>query len=242
MPTTTKRRPTDIIRQQRADIDATLAEFQQRADGIKYRAELSDVGRADARRALRDQYLANLTSDATASWKLAQAALSTAKADYRAAVQKHDAALDPARLAWYAREYSARLAAAPLTSDRVGAFDSVSWLGAQRDRLAEAGDVVAMRALRVVAREHLADALDGQSAARLAVLLQHDEDSEAADVLAAQRELQAAENAAADLRRRIEQHRATLDPAATNNLAGSDSFAVAVFGDAPTPPGRVVVG
>ena len=240
MPTTTKRRPTDIIRQQRADIDSTLAEFQQRADGIKYRAELSDVGRADARRALRDQYLANLTSDATASWKLAQAALSTAKADYRAAVQKHDAALDPARLAWYAREYSARLAAAPLTSDRVGAFDPITWLGAQRDRLAEAGDVVAMRALRVVARENLGNALDSQSAGRLAVLLQHDEDAEAADVLAAQREVQAAEAAADDLRRRILEHRLTLDPSAGAGLAGPDGFAREVFGADAVPPGAVM--
>ena len=240
--TTKTKTYSERIRDQRRDLDETMDEWHKRRDELRYRRDLSDEGKANVARGLRDQYLANLTSDAAAGWKIATAAVASAKADYRAAVQKHDAALDPARLAWYAREYSARLAAAPLTSDRVGAFDSVSWLGAQRDRLAEAGDVVAMRALRVVAREHLADALDGQSAARLAVLLQHDEDSEAADVLAAQRELQAAENAAADLRRRIEQHRATLDPAATNNLAGSDSFAVAVFGDAPTPPGRVVVG
>ena len=240
--TTKTKTYSERIRDQRRDIDETMDEWHKRRDELRYRRDLSDEGKANVARGLRDQYLANLTSDATASWKLAQAALSTAKADYRAAVQKHDAALDPARLAWYAREYSARLAAAAYTGAGVGSFDVIGWLGAERDRLADANDVVSMRALRVVAREHLADALDGQSAARLAVLLQHDEDAEAADVLAAQRELVAAEAAAADLRRRIEQHRATLDPAATNNLAGSDSFAVAVFGDAPTPPGRVVVG
>ena len=240
--TTKTKRPTDVIRAQRADIDATLAEFQQRKDALRYARHLSDEGKHNELRAVTAQYLANLTSDAAAGWKLAQAALSTARADYRAAVQKHNERLDPARLSWLARETASRLAAAAYTGAGVGSFDVIGWLGAERDRLADANDVVSMRALRVVAREHLADALDGQSAARLAVLLQHDEDAEAADVLAAQRELVAAEAAAADLRRRIEQHRATLDPAATNNLAGSDSFAVAVFGDAPTPPGRVVVG
>jgi hypothetical protein len=87
----TTKRPTDIIRQQREDIDQTLREFHAAADGIKYRRDLSDEGKHDARRALRDQYLANLTSDAAAGWKLAQAALSSAKADYRAA---HAEALD----------------------------------------------------------------------------------------------------------------------------------------------------
>ena len=240
--TTTKKRPTDIIRQQRADIDATLAEFQQRADGIKYRAELSDVGRADARRALRDQYLANLTSDAAAGWKLAQAALSSAKADYRAAHAKHNADIDAGKLAWLARETASRLAAAAYVGDRVGAFDPVQWCGRERDRLVAADDRDGLRALRVVSREALPNALDAQSAARLARIMDADEAAEQSAVIEAQRELQAAENAAADLRRRIETHRATLDPAATNNLAGSDSFAVAVFGDAPTPPGRVVVG
>jgi hypothetical protein len=64
----TTKRPTDIIRQQREDIDQTLREFHAAADGIKYRRDLSDEGKHDARRALRDQYLANLTSDAAAGW------------------------------------------------------------------------------------------------------------------------------------------------------------------------------
>lgn len=238
--TTKTKTYSERIRDQRRDLDETLAEWHKRRDELRYRRDLSDEGKANVARGLRDQYLANLTSDAAAGWKIATAAVASAKADYRAAVQKHDAALDPARLAWYAREYSARLAAAPLTSDRVGAFDAISWLGAQRDALAAANDTTGMRALRVVARENLSRALDGQSAGRLALVLQADEDSEAADVLAAQRELEASERAAADLRRRIEQHRATLDPAATNNLAGSDAFSVAVFGDAPTPVGAVV--
>ena len=235
MPTTTKRRPTDIIRQQRADIDATLAEFQQRADGIKYRAELSDVGRADARRALRDQYLANLTSDAAAGWKLAQAALSSAKADYRAAHAKHNADIDAGKLAWLARETASRLAAAAYVGDRVGAFDPVQWCGRERDRLVAADDRDGLRALRVVSREALPNALDAQSAARLARIMDADEAAEQSAVIEAQRELQAAENAAADLRRRIETHRATLDPHATDGLAGSDAFSAQVFGDAPAP-------
>ena len=238
--TTKTKRPTDVIRAQRADIDATLAEFQQRKDALRYARHLSDEGKHNELRAVTAQYLANLTSDATASWKLAQAALSTARADYRAAVQKHNERLDPARLSWLARETASRLAAAPLTSDRVGAFDPITWLGAQRDRLAEAGDVVAMRALRVVARENLGNALDSQSAGRLAVLLQHDEDAEAADVLAAQREVQAAEAAADDLRRRILEHRLTLDPSAGAGLAGPDGFAREVFGADAVPPGAVM--
>ena len=240
--TTKTKRPSETIKAQRADIDQTLAEFQQRKDALRYARHLSDEGKHNELRALTSQYLANLESDATAGWRIAQAALSTAKADYRAAVQKHDANLDAGKLAWLAREYSARLAAAPLTSDRVGAFDPITWLGAERDRLADANDVVSMRALRVVAREHLADALDGQSAARLAVLLQHDEDAEAADVLAAQREVVAAENAAADLRARIEQHRLVLDPSAGAGLAGPDAFAREVFGADAVPAGAVIVG
>ena len=238
--TTKTKTYSERIRDQRRDLDETMDEWHKRRDELRYRRDLSDEGKANVARGLRDQYLANLTSDAAAGWKIATAAVASAKADYRAAVQKHDAALDPARLAWYAREYSARLAAAPLTSDRVGAFDSVSWLGAQRDRLAEAGDVVAMRALRVVARENLGNALDSQSAGRLAVLLQHDEDAEAADVLAAQREVQAAEAAADDLRRRILEHRLTLDPSAGAGLAGPDGFAREVFGADAVPPGAVM--
>lgn len=236
---TTKRRPTDIVRQQRDDIDATLREYHQRADGIKYRRDLSDEGKHDARRALTAQYRENLTSDAASAWKIATAAVESARAAYRAAHAKHNENIDSARLSWMAREYSAKLNAAAFTGDRVGAFDVTQWLGQQRDALAAAGDVTAMRALRVVARENLSRALDSQSAGRLAVLLQHDEDAEAADVLAAQREVQAAEAAAADLRRRIEQHRATLDPRATDGLAGSDAFAAQVFGD-NTPPAVLV--
>ena len=238
--TTKTKTYSERIRDQRRDLDETLAEWHKRRDELRYRRDLSDEGKANVARGLRDQYLANLTSDAAAGWKIATAAVASAKADYRAAVQKHDAALDPARLAWYAREYSAKLSAAPLNSDRVGAFDAISWLGAQRDRLAEAGDVVAMRALRVVARENLGNALDSQSAGRLAVLLQHDEDAEAADVLAAQREVQAAEAAADDLRRRILEHRLTLDPSAGAGLAGPDGFAREVFGADAVPPGAVM--
>ena len=239
---TTKRRPTETIKAQRDDIDKTLAEYHQRRDAIKYRRDLSAEGQADAGRALRDEYKAFLQSDAASSWKVAQAALDAARADYRAAVQKHNERLDPARLSWLARETASRLAAAAYTGDRVGSFDPVEWCGRERDRLVAADDRPGLRALRVISRENLSRALDGQSAARLAVLLQHDEDSEAADVLAAQRELQAAENAAADLRRRIEQHRLVLDPSAGAGLAGPDAFAREVFGADAVPAGAVIVG
>ena len=238
--TTKTKTYSERIRDQRRDIDETMDEWHKRRDELRYRRDLSDEGKSGVARALRDQYLANLTSDAAAGWKLSQAAVASAKADFQRAHAAHNERLDANRLSWLAREYSARLAAAPLTSDRVGAFDPITWLGAQRDRLAEAGDVVAMRALRVVARENLGNALDSQSAGRLAMLLQHDEDAEAADVLAAQREVQAAEAAADDLRRRILEHRLTLDPSAGAGLAGPDGFAREVFGADAVPPGAVM--
>ena len=238
--TTKTKTYSERIRAQRADIDETLAEWNKRRDELRYRRELSDEGKAAEGARLRAQYLANLTSDAAAGWKIATAAVASAKADYQRAHAAHNERLDAGRLAWLAREYSAKLSAAPYVGAGVGSFDVISWLGAERDRLADANDVVGMRALRVVAREHLGNALDGQSAARLAVLLQHDEDSEAADVLAAQRELQAAENAAADLRRRIEQHRLVLDPSAGAGLAGPDAFAREVFGADAVPAGAVM--
>ncbi len=232
---TTKRRPTETIKAQREDIDQTMREFHAAADAIKYRAELSDVGRADARRSLTAQYKEHLAADAASAWKIATASVEAARREYQRAHAAHNENIDSMRLAWYAREYSAKLNAAAYTGAGVGSFDVIGWLGAQRDALAAANDTTGMRALRVVARENLSRALDGQSAGRLALVLQADEDSEAADVLAAQRELQAAENAAADLRRRIETHRATLDPHATDGLAGSDAFSAQVFGDAPAP-------
>ena len=233
--TTTKRRPTETIKAQREDIDATLREYHQRADAIKYRAELSDVGRADVRRALTAQYKENLRSDAASSWKIASAALDAARADYRKVYAAHNAALDPARLSWMARETASRLSAAAFTGAGVGSFDVIGWLGAERDRLAAAGDTTGMRALRVVARENLSRALDAQSAARLARIMDADEAAEQSAVIEARRELEASERAAADLRARIEQHRATLDPHATDGLAVSDAFSAQVFGDAPAP-------
>lgn len=240
--TTKTKTYSERIRDQRRDIDETMDEWHKRRDELRYRRDLSDEGKSGVARALRDQYLANLTSDAAAGWKIATAAVASAKADYQRAHAAHNERLDAGRLAWLAREYSAKLSAAPYVGAGVGSFDVISWLGRERDRLADANDVVSMRALRCVAREALPNALDSQSAGRLALVLQHDEDSERADVLAAEREVQAAERAADDLRRRIEQHRQVLDPHATDGLSGPDGFAQQVFGDAPTPPGRVVVG
>jgi hypothetical protein len=124
----------------------------------------------------------------------------------------------------------------------VGAFDPVEWCGRERDRLVAADDRDGLRALRVVAREALPNALDGQSAARLARILDADEAAEQSAVIEARREVEASERAAADLRGRIEAHRLTLDPSAGAGLAGPDAFAREVFGDAPTPVGSVVVG
>lgn len=232
---TTKRRPSETIKAQRADIDATMNEYATRVDALRYRRDLSDEGRADAGRALRGEYKAFLQSDATSSWTLAKAALDAARADYRAAHSKHNERLDAPRLEWLARETASRLAAAAYTGDRVGAFDPVEWCGRERDRLVAADDRDGLRALRVVAREALPNALDGQSAARLARILDADEAAEQSAVIEARREVEAAERAAADLRRRILEHRLTLDPSAGAGLAGPDAFAQQVFGDAPAP-------
>ena len=233
--TTKTKTYSERIRDQRRDIDETMDEWHKRRDELRYRRDLSDEGKSGVARALRDQYLANLTSDAAAGWKLAQAAVESARAAYRAAHAKHNADLDAGKLAWLARETASRLAAAAYVGDRVGAFDAAEWCGRERDRLVAADDRDGLRALRVVSREALGSALDAASASKLARIMDADEASEAADVLAAQRELQAAENAAADLRRRIEQHRLVLDPSAGAGLAGPDAFAREVFGDAPAP-------
>lgn len=240
--TTKTKRPSETVKAQRDDLDATLREYHQRRDALRYRRELSDEGKHDAGRALRDEYMAFLRADATSSWKVATAAVESSRAAYRAAHAKHNADLDAGKLAWLARETASRLAAAAYTGDRVGAFDPVEWCGRERDRLVAADDRDGLRALRVVGRETLGSALDAQSAAKLARVLDADEQAEQSAVIEARREMEASERAAADLRRRILEHRQVLDPAATNNLAGSDAFAAEVFGDAATPAGAVVVG
>lgn len=233
---------SERIRDARRGLDETMGEYAGLADQLKYRRDLSESGQNDARRALTAQYREHLAAEAASAWRLAQASVTSAKLDYQRAHAAHNERLDAPRLEWQAREFSAKLNAAAYTGAGVGSFDAISWLGEQRDALAAANDMTGMRALRTVARENLSRALDSQSAGRLAVLLQHDEDAEAADVLAAQREVQAAENAAADLRRRIEQHRLVLDPSAGAGLAGPDAFAREVFGADAVPAGAVIVG